>query len=324
MDVELSALERMPQVCLQLHPLDDGVAHVRLEHLKAAFPARLRRVHRDVRVAQQVFGAGVRGLAEGDPDARTRRDLHLVDLERRLQPRADPFRDRDGRPLVVEVVEQDRELVPREARERVARAHARPEPRRDADEQLVAGSVPEAVVDGLEVVEVEQQDRDRLGARVATPGERRRDAVGEERAVGEIGERVVERLMGDRLERLPVGRVAHEGVHALRPVTQGHPHAQLDGELDAVPPDRVDLERPVDDRAPAGPDEPCERAAMRLAGRLGDDRRDERQPDRLLARPAERLLGLAVPLDDPSVGAHADERVARSLDHRTEPLLACA
>ena len=84
--------------------------------------------------------------------------LHLVDLERRLQPGADPFRDRDRRSFVVEVVQEDRELVPGEPCERVAGAHARPEPGRDRDEQLVAGRVAEAVVHGLEVVEVEQQD----------------------------------------------------------------------------------------------------------------------------------------------------------------------
>ena len=34
------------------------------------------------------------------------------------------------------------------------------EPIRHGDEQLVAGGVPEAVVDGLEVVEVDEQDRE--------------------------------------------------------------------------------------------------------------------------------------------------------------------
>ena len=63
-----------------------------------------------------------------------------------------------------EVLEQDRELVAAEARDGVGRA------RRGADalgrqpDQLIAAEVPEAVVDELEVVEVDHQHADRPAA----------------------------------------------------------------------------------------------------------------------------------------------------------------
>jgi hypothetical protein len=54
--------------------------------------------------------------------------------------------------------------------------------------------VAEAVVDTLEVVEVEQHEGDRR-ARVRAPTERVLDSICQERPVGETGERIVERAM---------------------------------------------------------------------------------------------------------------------------------
>ena len=82
------------------------------------------------------------------------------------------------------------------------------EPPRDLGEDHVAGLVAEAVVDRLEVVEVDEHDRDqRAAADGRTEGVR--DAVGEERAVGEVGDRIVERLMRELvLEGLALADVA--------------------------------------------------------------------------------------------------------------------
>ena len=72
---------------------------------------------------------------------------------------------------------------------------------------------PSAVVDALEVVEVEEQDGHGL-AGACRPGEGVLDAVAEQRLVGEVGERVVERLVGElALEALLLGDVA-EAPHA--------------------------------------------------------------------------------------------------------------
>ena len=79
---------------------------------------------------------------------------------------------------------------------------ARAQPRGDRHEQAVAGGVAEAVVDGLEVVEVDEQHRQRP-AEAAACAQRVLDAVEEQGAVGEAGQRVVERLVAQLvLERL--------------------------------------------------------------------------------------------------------------------------
>ena len=117
-----------------------------------------------------------------------------------------------------EVGEQHRELVAAEPRGRVAGSEQAFEPAGHGAQQCVAGGVAEAVVDGLEVVQVEQQDRHREAV-AAPPAQGVRDAVGEERAVGQPGELVVERLVGQReLEALPladVTAVEHDSADVL-------------------------------------------------------------------------------------------------------------
>ena len=81
------------------------------------------------------------------------------------------------------------------------------QPRGDRDQQLVADLVAEAVVDELEAVEVEEQDA-RQPAAAAQARERLLEAVEEQHAVGQPGERVVQRAVADRV----LGRLALERV----------------------------------------------------------------------------------------------------------------
>ena len=86
--------------------------------------------------------------------------------------------------------QQRGELVAAEPGEHVALAQPRAQHRRDARDDLVAGGVAERVVDVLEVVEVEQQQR-AVGAVAAHEVGVRVDLVGEARAVVQAGQRVV-------------------------------------------------------------------------------------------------------------------------------------
>ena len=86
----------------------------------------------------------------------------------------------------------DRELVAAEPGDHVVLPNARREALRDHREQLVAGGVAQAVVDRLEVVEVDEEHGEVLAALLAQPRELR-DPFGEPNAVGEPGERVVVR-----------------------------------------------------------------------------------------------------------------------------------
>ncbi len=79
---ELAALERPPQVGLELESGDRGGMHRRLEDLVAAAVDALRGVHRDVGVAQQLGRADGIGIGDGDPDAGPDDELRPVDDHR--------------------------------------------------------------------------------------------------------------------------------------------------------------------------------------------------------------------------------------------------
>ena len=126
----------------------------------------------------------------------------------------DRFGDRGEEPLgecrdrldAREVVAEHHELVAAEARDDVAGPDRMPEPLRDGDDELVAERVAEAVVDDLEVVEVDEQHRDH--AVPLPPRECQRDAFGEARPVREPGHGVVRGLVGEAVgERLAIGDV---------------------------------------------------------------------------------------------------------------------
>ena len=92
--------------------------------------------------------------------------------------------------------EQDRELVAAEPGQHVgARGRRRGAGAATRVEQVVAGGVAEGVVDGLEAVEVEQQQDRLVGGGLVEP-------VGEAGAVGEAGERVAVGEDGELLRAL--------------------------------------------------------------------------------------------------------------------------
>ena len=147
--------------CAQPVDAPDGMSAV---PLKTDCPevVALRLVHRDVRVPQQRrHVARVRGR-EGDADTRLRPDGDAVEHERRGDPFPDVVRQRDG-DVLGGVGEQHGEFVTAEPDDQVSRRQvARRQPARNVLEHLVTGVVPEAVVDLLEAVEVEQQQADDL------------------------------------------------------------------------------------------------------------------------------------------------------------------
>ena len=112
-----------------------------------------------------------------------------LDVDRPLQ-RVEQLR-RDHLGLRGPHVEQQQpKLVSSQAGDRVASADRLLEAGRKRSQELVAVVVPERVVDLLEMVEVDEEDRE--GARLAPVShDRLLDPVAEERAVGKTGQRVV-------------------------------------------------------------------------------------------------------------------------------------
>ena len=158
-DTELAALDCPLDGEGKLLALADPGVHLRLVRDEAALAGPLRAVHRDVRVPQQLFRHGDVLAAERDADAGVDRDVVLVDDERLL----DRLHEAVGDVLGL-LGGGACGAAPRTRRRRAvpARSIGRMQDSTrsgDRDQELVADVVAEAVVDRLEVVEVEEEHR---------------------------------------------------------------------------------------------------------------------------------------------------------------------
>ena len=193
-DLELAALQRPAQLGLGPHAGHGAGAHRLVEQLVAPAAARLGAVHRRVGVAEQRRGRV--GPRRGQGDARAHREevLAAVEDQRPGHRGREPLGDLGDAAPRVDVGADHDELVAAQARDGVGHPHRGGQPRRQGEQHLVAGGVAEGVVDRLEAVEVEHEDRD-VDALALPAGQGVSEAVERERAVGQPGERVVQRGM---------------------------------------------------------------------------------------------------------------------------------
>src|SRR5712664_928067 len=223
-DAELAAVERAAQGGFQVQQLHRPVVHADVELDAAPATLRLGPVERGVRVAEDVLWTRVIGVPVRNADRRAAEHLLVRELERRPQLLVEAVGDLPRVRGVGHVLEQDGELVAAEPRHRIAGAQRGLEPAAHLDEELVSEHVAEAVVDHLEAVDVQHQHREAGLVPPLLQREAVLEAVEEERAVGQAGEgiveRVVEQLVGGAA---PIGHVsAHGGAadHAAVPFAQ--------------------------------------------------------------------------------------------------------
>jgi hypothetical protein len=188
---ELAVLEAAAQVAR------DG-EHVRrrvgLGDLHAAARrAALGQVHRGVGPLDQ--RGDVLAVLGPAGDAQRRADLELDALDQEgLGERGEDLLADLGAGLGVRRGRQQHgELVAAQARDRVAGAQHAGDPRPDEPQEAIAVVVAQRVVDELEPVEVEEH-HDRAGARARGGGHGTLHAIVEQRAVGQTGQDVVQRL----------------------------------------------------------------------------------------------------------------------------------
>ena len=159
-------------------------------------------------------GSVVAAAGERDADARAHLNVDVRERERPRQRGTDARRERSALRRVVEVFAQDDELVAAQTGEGVAGAEDAGQAVGDGDQQLVTDVVTVRVVDRLELVEVGEEDRhDLVGALAAQ--DRVVEALHQQRAVRQAGERVVERALVRAFRRLPQIR-ARLGVEEVR------------------------------------------------------------------------------------------------------------
>jgi hypothetical protein len=117
--------------------------------------------------------------------------LRTVERQRRIQEPGDAVRERQSVGLCGQSLANDDELVSPESTDGVARADPRAQAPRDFDEEEVPRRVAQAVIDEFELIDVEKQHRD-PGVCVMGRGQSVRQAVEEECAIRQLGQRVME------------------------------------------------------------------------------------------------------------------------------------
>ena len=216
---KLVALDRAPELALQHQPLDRDRAHLGREEAAVVAAILLRVIHRGVSVADQVDDV-VRILrAERDAEAAGDIELVLSELERPAELVQQFARQRrDGRAVVLvarQILDEQRELVAGEPAEHRAVRHAPDHPLAQDLERAIAGRVTEGVVDLLEIVEVDVDQRERLAA-AARARDRLLQRMLELQPVRDLGQRVVARQVADpALGALAFGDVARNEDAAL-------------------------------------------------------------------------------------------------------------
>ena len=234
-ELELVRVDRVLQLGAQRQALEHAGVHGLLEDPVAALAVALAHVHRRVGVAHEVVSRDHRlvRLRHGHGDAEARAHDELLRLE--ADGHGERFHDAIGQIgdglQTRGVLQEHRELVTAEARRGVGRTDRVDEPPADLTQHLVAHGMPEAVVDGLEVVEIEEDHADRLLPAIDAR-QRVLHAIGEERTVREPGHGIVEGLVRDlRLEHLPLGHVAavqDDAPHVLVVDEVGRQHLEVD------------------------------------------------------------------------------------------------
>jgi hypothetical protein len=128
--------------------------------------------------------------------------------------------------MPVDLGQQDGELVAAEAGDGVGAAQRAGEPPGDLDQQRVAAAVAQGVVDVLEPVQVDQQQSDR-GSGGRSCGQGLGEPVGQQRPVGQPGQRVVVGLVlqpafhGGAVGDVPAGQHQSGDVRFVAKVEDG-------------------------------------------------------------------------------------------------------
>ena len=178
---QLLVLDRALELLAAVEPREGVDVHVGGEDRETVRARRLGRVHREVRVAQEVVAA----VGAGDADRGAQVQPLALEHHRRGQH---VEQARDERLRIASAGREHGELVAAQPGDRVAGAQRVAQPLAADRQQPVARGVAERIVDLLEVIEVEERDHGGASLR-----EHISDPLLEVRAVREPGERILER-----------------------------------------------------------------------------------------------------------------------------------
>src|SRR5215211_729760 len=217
---ELPSLQGPLQFVLESHPLpgvNGQLLPVEFEPVRAQ---HLRAVHCGVRLLEQAGPVlSIRWIERDSYADRYAQFVvpQFVGFGERLD---DPARDPGSVPHHAHVREQHDELVARQPGDRVCLPHTARQPIRHLSEQQIADVVSQGVVDALEAVQVEKQER-HPDLPASRPRYRLVHAVMQEPPVGQLRKQVVVgQTVETSLGELPFGYVAQQQQAVCAPVVR--------------------------------------------------------------------------------------------------------
>ncbi len=148
-------------------------------------------IHRRVGIAQQIGGLAAVPRGNDDADAGRHEDFAPFEHDRRLQRGVKALGDTQRIGRLVNVLEQDGELVAPQARDGVPGPHAGVDAPAHLKYELVAQCMAKAVVDRLEAVEIEIENRVVRSMLALPQRQALLETVHEQHAVGHAGQRIV-------------------------------------------------------------------------------------------------------------------------------------
>ncbi len=218
---EAAAHDRLAQIEFERAARFHARVHRDLEEAVGAAAVGLGAVHRQVGVLQEFVRIDGVLRRQRDADGGVGDELVAADVVRRGHRRENA---RDQRGDVVglrEIVADDGELVAAEPGDEIGLVDAGAQPHRHFLEQFVADRMAEAVVDALEAVEIEIEQR-QPAAMAAHALERLLELLAEQHAVRQARQRVVMREMRDAPFRLlALGDVLDDREQVLRRAVRG-------------------------------------------------------------------------------------------------------
>ena len=214
-DVQFVLLDRPAQGGIECQPVAGFDVERFGVELELALAQLLGVMHGRVRMTQQDFE--VDAVVGKEADAEAAIDAHFLAFEhdRRTDGILDAVQDvqRVAQPTVV--AEDEHEFVAAVAGDGVRIAQAGFQPAGDFDQQFVAGAMTEAVVDELEVVEIDESQR-ALGRPPLRQTQHLLQTVLQQVPVGQAGERIVRRLVFQLLAVIVLCRHVLDGAFVVQ------------------------------------------------------------------------------------------------------------
>ena len=176
--------------------------HVAVEDFLARFAQRLRAVHGEIGVPQDLLGMFVFARTGRYADAGRRYNLVVAEANRAHKRLLDTICNGGRLFHVLHTVQENDELITPEARDGIVGSDNLAQPPCDGHQQLVAQRVTQAVVDHLEAIEVQEEHREDVITAPVHAGQSVAQPVDEERPVGQSGQRVVKGVVAESLLNL--------------------------------------------------------------------------------------------------------------------------